>query len=73
MAALRNLLPLAAWLSLCRQWTAAQAVIRDPSAVNEPYDYIIAGGGLTGLVVANRLTEDPNSKPFSPDLNSNWY
>ncbi|KAH8679004.1 GMC oxidoreductase-domain-containing protein [Tricladium varicosporioides] len=24
------------------------------------YDYIIAGGGISGLVVANRLTEDPN-------------
>lgn len=26
------------------------------------YDYIIAGGGTSGLVVANRLTEDPNGK-----------
>ncbi|KAK6072559.1 GMC oxidoreductase [Seiridium cupressi] len=24
------------------------------------YDYVIVGGGLTGLVVATRLTEDPN-------------
>ena len=25
------------------------------------FDYIIVGGGLSGLVVANRLTEDQNS------------
>lgn len=37
-------------------------ILRDPSTVNRTYDYIVAGGGLTGLVVANRLTEDPNSE-----------
>lgn len=25
------------------------------------YDYVIVGGGVTGLVVANRLTEDKKS------------
>lgn len=25
------------------------------------YDYVIVGGGTTGLVVANRLTEDSKS------------
>lgn len=26
------------------------------------YDYVIVGGGLTGLIVANRLSEDKNSE-----------
>ncbi|KAL3419549.1 GMC oxidoreductase [Phlyctema vagabunda] len=30
------------------------------SASSRTYDYLIVGGGLTGLVVANRLTEDNN-------------
>jgi hypothetical protein len=25
------------------------------------YNYVIIGGGISGLVVANRLTEDPDS------------
>jgi ribulose 1,5-bisphosphate synthetase/thiazole synthase len=28
---------------------------------NKTYDYVIVGGGLTGLVVANRLSEDSTS------------
>jgi ribulose 1,5-bisphosphate synthetase/thiazole synthase len=27
------------------------------------YDYVVVGGGISGLVVANRLTEDRRSKP----------
>lgn len=26
------------------------------------YDYVIVGGGVTGLIVANRLTEDKRSE-----------
>jgi hypothetical protein len=29
------------------------------------YDYVIIGGGISGLVVASRLTEDPNSTYIS--------
>lgn len=28
------------------------------AATEKPYDYVIVGGGVTGLVVANRLSED---------------
>lgn len=41
---------------------SSAVIFRDPSTIDRTYDYIVAGGGLTGLVVANRLTEDPNSE-----------
>jgi hypothetical protein len=42
--------------------------IRAP--LNQTYDYIIVGGGTSGLTVANRLTENgkresPTPNPFS--------
>jgi ribulose 1,5-bisphosphate synthetase/thiazole synthase len=40
-------------------------IVLSPSlaaSVSQEYDYVIVGGGITGLVVANRLSEDKSSK-----------
>ena len=36
-------------------------VVNDPSHLEDSYDYVIIGGGTSGLTVADRLTEDPDS------------
>ena len=41
---------------------ASRAVIVDGSQLRPEYDYVIIGGGTSGLVVANRLTENPKSR-----------
>jgi hypothetical protein len=37
-------------------------IIERESDLSPMYDYVVVGGGVSGLVVANRLSEDPRSQ-----------
>lgn len=57
---LPSLLRLAAVLVVC--FTVCEAELcRGSHDLKPEYDYVVVGGGTSGLVVANRLTEDPKS------------
>lgn len=65
-------LALLPFVSLCLQHAAgygvpghATVVSRQEAAVTA-YDFVIAGGGIGGLTMANRLSEDPNGKRDHP-------
>ncbi|WVQ73809.1 hypothetical protein IAR50_003390 [Cryptococcus sp. DSM 104548] len=56
-----RLLPLLAALAVLPPALAVSGITTDPSSVSgQSFDYVIVGGGLGGLVVANRLSENPD-------------
>lgn len=47
---------------------APRAVIVNNSQLRTEYDYVIIGGGTSGLVVANRLSENRNGQSPNDQL-----
>lgn len=43
------------------QFTKHARVIERDNVLNFSYDFLVVGGGTSGLTVADRLTENPNS------------
>jgi hypothetical protein len=47
---------------LCLPVTEIAQIRRDVTELNDSYDYIVVGGGTSGLTVANRLSADGTSE-----------
>ena len=60
-------------LSICASAApfGPRAVIVNESQLRTEYDYVIIGGGTSGLVVANRLTENRNGWNLNGQSRSN--
>lgn len=60
--ALLPLIPLSAAAPAEPVKVPRHATVVDRQALQSNYTFIIAGGGIAGLTLADRLTEDPNGK-----------
>jgi hypothetical protein len=60
VGALLPLLPLSAAAPVEPIRIPRHATVVDGRSLQSNYTFIIAGGGISGLTLADRLTEDPN-------------
>lgn len=61
MGGFTKLSALALTLALAGVPLCAAVEKRDLRSIDSHYDYIVVGGGVSGLVVAHRLSEDSDS------------
>lgn len=54
--------------SLTTRFAPPAIIHHHPSELRPEYDYVIIGGGTSGLTVANRLTEDLRGRPAAVQL-----